>query len=178
MGEYILRCAKKKEMDQWFKLFTVALNANFLSAAMMKRMTDHRDTHNKRPPTTPPPMVPSAAKRESKKYKERVSKIQNIGGLNSASFTLNGAKSPSNQESKPYSVSITKPENVKPTMNELLNGLNSPTSTKIICRRLKRLKMSMSNKKVFDLIMLSKRMRIKKMKRMTMEILMKKIGKQ
>merc|ERR1712228_1051553 len=63
-------------------------------------------------------------------YKERVSKIQNIGGLNSASFTLNGAKSPSNQESKPYSVSITKPENVKPTMNELLNGLNSPTSTK------------------------------------------------
>merc|ERR1712228_281018 len=74
--EYILRCAKKKEMNQWFKLFTVALNANFLSAAMMKRMTDHRDTHNKRPPTTPPPMVPSAAKRESKNIKNECPKYK------------------------------------------------------------------------------------------------------
>ena len=36
--EYILRCNKKRDMDEWFKLFTEALRANFLNDTMMKRM--------------------------------------------------------------------------------------------------------------------------------------------
>eukprot|EP01084_Bolivina_argentea_P249391 417467_1 len=39
--EYILRCQKKKDMDQWFKLFKQALTANYLSDTMMIRMTKH-----------------------------------------------------------------------------------------------------------------------------------------
>jgi len=39
--EYILRCQKKKNMDQWFKLFKEALQTNYLSDTMMKRMKHH-----------------------------------------------------------------------------------------------------------------------------------------
>jgi len=115
------------------KLFTVALNANFLSDSMMKRMQNHRDTY-KKPPTTPPPHVPSAKRKsESLSYKERVSKIQNIGGLASGAMSLqqkNCVTSPTKMKNgKPYSVRITKPENgAKPTLNDLL-GIHSPTRT-------------------------------------------------
>eukprot|EP01084_Bolivina_argentea_P180760 312289_1 len=38
--EYILRCQKKKDMDQWFNLFTQAVRAHYLPNAMVKRMTN------------------------------------------------------------------------------------------------------------------------------------------
>jgi len=53
--------------------------------------------------------------------------------LTSASMKLNGTKSPPVSTANNYSVRITKPEDAKPTMSSLLNGLgdvNSPTSTK------------------------------------------------
>jgi len=62
-------------------------------------------------------------------YKERVSKIQNIGGLATGSLSL--AASPTKMKNgKPYSVRITKPDKngAKPTLNDLL-GIHSPTRT-------------------------------------------------
>merc|ERR1719361_3337318 len=39
--EYILRCEKSKDMDEWFKLFNDGLQAKYLTGSMINRMTKY-----------------------------------------------------------------------------------------------------------------------------------------